>query len=1124
MESKYRKTICLLAFLLIHISVLAQSLDKNYVRRVDLLKAYESDCDEDLGDDEQLLHRKTWQFYDDLGRPTVEAKSGLNTAGTYSISMTEYDKKGRKLRSWSPFEGGTSADFTSESALRSLSDQWYGDKYGYTQYGYNSLGEPISEMGPGKAWHENGKERTVRYVLNKAHSVRRFYAPTNTISLVDSGYYEAGTLTGEVVTDEDGVKLETYRDMQGNVVLQSRNNYLNTYFVYNDYGQLRYVLSPQYQESGFKDMYAYEYRYDDKGRMVKKKLPGCDMTQYWYNAEDQVVFVQDATLRERHLYRFMLYDDFGRMVIQGVCTDPNRSGITNKCSFTGSAGSFCSTGYEISEPAQLQNAELELVNYYDNYSFLPTYSDRYAHLEDSLKMANPVNAKTFLTGLYQVASNGKGCLNVMYYDINGNLTDSKSVIMDSHFVSVHNDYNFTNNLVQSVKGDYLISGNKQVRRNLTSKLNNHYDERTGLQKSTDLSLTMPNGKSKSQTIQSLSYNGIGQIESIQHGIKSGKQSFAYNVRGLLKDITGKGFSERLFYTDGLGAPCYNGNISSQKWKVDNEDFVRGYKFSYDKNNRLIAAKYGEREDLSNHLNRYNEESIWYKYNGGIEKLQRRGRKDDGEYGKIDNLNIKYSGNFINYVEDDAAPVNSYESLDFKDGASTKNEYCYNGVGALVSDANKGIAHIEYDNLNHLREIQFANGGIIRYVYAADGSKLRTTYVTPVENIVVPINSTLALQPSQILPEDSVDYIGEEVYVNGELDKYLFSGGYASLDASTPMFHYFTTDHLGNVRAVNNEDGTLEQVTHYYPLGGIFADAGLNQSLQPYKFNGKEFDKMHGLNWYDFGARMYDPVLGTWFSMDPLAEWHLNESPFMFCGGNPVNSIDYDGMDYWYTNDPSQIQAFMESYKSGERANVSSWHHLTDSEFKASLYYNDKTDSFWFSHPMVINDEFNMIAMNMGSWRRWRKFAFGDFVNGIDGLSEGAKSKKNASSRIGNNGKGYFKSETQRPFYGNQYVKTYSVNKIGRSLGRGVKMVSVGMLAYEFKDSFQKDNGTIGTHTRNFMLKEAVSCMGSTIGAQAGGAIGSFLCPGIGTIIGGAIGSAVGGIAGDYFYEYKLRNE
>lgn len=130
----YIRVLTCVCVLLAHMSVVAQSTDKNYVRRVDILKAYESDCDEDLGDDEQLLHRKTWQFYDDLGRPTVEARGGVNLNGTYAMSMVEYDKRGRKMRSWSPFEGGTSADFSSESALQSQSSQWYGDEYGYTHY------------------------------------------------------------------------------------------------------------------------------------------------------------------------------------------------------------------------------------------------------------------------------------------------------------------------------------------------------------------------------------------------------------------------------------------------------------------------------------------------------------------------------------------------------------------------------------------------------------------------------------------------------------------------------------------------------------------------------------------------------------------------------------------------------------------------------------------------------------------------------------------------------------------------------------------------------------------------------------------------------------------------------
>lgn len=61
--------------------------------------------------------------------------------------------------------------------------------------------------------------------------------------------------------------------------------------------------------------------------------------------------------------------------------------------------------------------------------------------------------------------------------------------------------------------------------------------------------------------------------------------------------------------------------------------MRGYKFSYDNCNRLTNSIYAEREDMSYHLNRYNEEIVTYNANGAIKKIRRRGRKDDGIYGK-----------------------------------------------------------------------------------------------------------------------------------------------------------------------------------------------------------------------------------------------------------------------------------------------------------------------------------------------------------------------------------------------------------------------------------------------------------------------------------------------------------
>lgn len=78
-----------------------------------------------------------------------------------------------------------------------------------------------------------------------------------------------------------------------------------------------------------------------------------------------------------------------------------------------------------------------------------------------------------------------------------------------------------------------------------------------------------------------------------------------------------------------------------------------------------------------------------------------------------------------------------------------------------------------------------------------------------------------------------------------------------------VFHYFTQDHLGNNSTVTSEDGTVEQIMHYYPFGGTFNDAGVNASLQQYKYNGKELDRVAGLNTYDYGARQMQKHDPTW---------------------------------------------------------------------------------------------------------------------------------------------------------------------------------------------------------------------------------------------------------------------
>jgi len=67
----------------------------------------------------------------------------------------------------------------------------------------------------------------------------------------------------------------------------------------------------------------------------------------------------------------------------------------------------------------------------------------------------------------------------------------------------------------------------------------------------------------------------------------------------------------------------------------------------------------------------------------------------------------------------------------------------------------------------------------------------------------------------------------------------------------------------------------------------------NTGLQPYKYIGKELDRTHGLDWYDHGARHYDPVTGRWNTMDKMCEKYYGISPYASCGDDPVNAVDPD---------------------------------------------------------------------------------------------------------------------------------------------------------------------------------------------------------------------------------------
>ena len=226
--------------------------------------------------------------------------------------------------------------------------------------------------------------------------------------------------------------------------------------------------------------------------------------------------------------------------------------------------------------------------------------------------------------------------------------------------------------------------------------------------------------------------------------------------------------------------------------------------------------------------------------------------------------------------------------------------------AAIAQMNKLRITIDYDCRNNPVRIQFTNGNVTKYIYSAAGEKLRVVYQTAVPNITVAIGSTRELTPSEIQYTDSTDYLlgGSLTLRNGRIDKFLFDEGYCQAESQNVAqddftFLYYDKDHLGNVRQVTKatgSTGTVVQTLNYYPFGAQFCHSGTDSNVQPYKYNGKELDKMHGLNTYDYGARQYYSILGRWDRGDPLCEKYYSVSPYAYCHNNPILRIDPNGKE------------------------------------------------------------------------------------------------------------------------------------------------------------------------------------------------------------------------------------
>ena len=533
-------------------------------------------------------------------------------------------------------------------------------------------------------------------------------------------------------------------------------------------------------------------------------------------------------------YMYYLYDSLGRLTLQGEYTGKNPS----------------------SSPTVL------VQSYYDGYGFvggtgLPTgqfTKDTSGYGRGSLT-GSAVTVFGSSTKIYKA----------FYYDIKGRMTKSVQNNLLSGYDITSTVYTFSDK-PSGVTHTHTASG-KSTRTEVYTYTYDHADRISKVQHSLG---------GTAIALYDATYDNFGRLlTKLYHGTNTNKLTYAYNLRSWLTGISGTCFTQNLYYNTGVGTAKYNGSISSMTWKSGNESTVRGYKFTYDGLDRMLNATYGETASISTNANRFSENVAGYDKNGNIKSLQRYGQTGASAYGLIDNLTFTLNGNQLSRV-DDAVMASAYGGgFEFKDGVKQVGEYTYDANGNLTKDLNKGITDIQYNCLNLPSAVTFSDGSTITYVYAADGTKLRT-----VHKIGGATTTT--------------DYCGNVVYENGAQKLLITEEGYITL--SDNKYYYYLKDHQGNNRVVINQSGAVEETNHYYLFGGVFASS---TSTQPYKYNSKEYDTKKGLNWYDYGARHYDAVLGRFMTVDPLAEKYYSESLYTYCYSNPINCIDPNGKDGIY---------------------------------------------------------------------------------------------------------------------------------------------------------------------------------------------------------------------------------
>ena len=420
-------------------------------------------------------------YFDGLGRPVQSIAVGMGGQGQDIITHMEYDEFGRQTRDYLPYASNEPSSRAYRTATTALNDLqgFYVNKYG-TNKAYSEkhleaspLNRVLEQGAPGNDWQvdfNNDTDHTIKFdyqTNTSADGVKRFevvFDHTNSTvdhSLKYVGNYAAAQLYKSITRDEnwqpgqahpnDHTTIE-FKNKLGQVILKrtfAANQSHDTYYIYDDYGNLSYVLSPEASASSslpttngatvpntLIEKLGYYYGYDQRNNLVKKQIPGKEAEYIIYDKLNRPILTQDANLRaDGNKWLFTKYDGFDRVVYTGIYSPPlidintfqanaysdrYRYALSEEKDATGgfAAGGATEPTVNYTKDAfPTQNMEVLTVNYYDDYDF--DAMDDLTIAAESIYSNRPFTdrTKTLATGsLVKVLDTDKWIVSITKYD------------------------------------------------------------------------------------------------------------------------------------------------------------------------------------------------------------------------------------------------------------------------------------------------------------------------------------------------------------------------------------------------------------------------------------------------------------------------------------------------------------------------------------------------------------------------------------------------------------------------------------------------------------------------------------------------------------------------------------